>query len=418
MNAAGQAMPQNQLVDGVLSARGADDPQYAVATVDGLLQAAIESGASDLHFHPTAGPLKLFWRIDGVLQSIGQIPAEVAANVVTRLKVMARLLTYETGIPQEGRIAAETGTCEIRVSTFPTIFGEKAAVRLLPGASEGLARLENLALPEEITARLKAALGQTSGAILIVGPAGSGKTTTAYACLREIAATSAAGRSIATLEDPVEAVIESAAQGQVNEAAGFDMHTGLRCLVRQDPEVIFIGEIRDPHSANVALQAALTGQLVITTFHAGDAAEALSRLADMGVPPYVLRSGVACVVAQRLVRRLCHCATPGRPDQTEALALDVTSLRLPTGCDECRGTGYSGRTAAAEMLSMDDPAVAQDVLAQVDAKTLAATAAENGMTTLWRRAVALVEAGATSPDEVRRIFGTIEPVSKPSADRR
>ena len=395
-------------VDDVLSARRADDPQYAVVVTEALLRSAVQAGASDVHFVPGADELAIFWRIDGVLQRVGRTPQSVAANVVARLKVLARLLTYQTAMPQEGRIVADDFPCEVRVSTFPTVFGEKAVARILSNEAGDFARIASLRLPDDVCRSLYKALAQTSGAVLIVGPAGSGKTTTAYACLREVVAATGGARSIASLEDPVEVIVPGVSQSQVQESAGFDLLSGLRSLVRQDPEVIFFGEIRDPPSATAALQAALTGQLLITTFHAGDAAGALSRLADMGIPAYVLRSALNCVIAQRLLRRLCRCAEPRREsNDVDALGIDLSQFHVPVGCEACHGTGYSGRAAVAEVLSIGSAATAAAVLEEGDAQEIAAAARESGMKPLFPRAVELVEQGVTSPAEVRRVFGTI-----------
>jgi general secretion pathway protein E len=390
----------------LIASKTATDPDFAVSIVDALLAASAEAGASDLHLLPTPEGLDLRWRIDGVLQQLGTVPRELASNVVTRMKVLARLLTYQTAVPQEGRIAAPQSGVEVRISTFPTVFGEKIVARNLPQGPQSLARLEDLALPAEACGQLGAALSKTSGAIVVAGPAGSGKTTTAYACLREIVHRTSGARSVASLEDPVESVVSGVAQSQVAEAVGFDLLTGLRSLVRQDPEVIFIGEIRDPAAAGVAMQASLTGQLVITTFHASDAAGAACRLADMGIPPYVIRSGVRTIVSQRLLRRLCDCAA-AVPASAAARVLAVTSaqVREPRGCEKCRGTGYLGRIAVAEAMPMDDPAVARAVLDRVDASALRDIAISSGMRPLEAQAAALVEAGITSPAEALRVFG-------------
>ncbi len=393
-----------------LSTATSDDPQAAVAIVDALLAASADAGASDLHLLPSADGLAISWRIDGVLQPLGSVPNELASNVVTRLKVLARLLTYRTNVPQEGRIAARPGSVEVRISTFPTLFGEKIVARNLPRGEPPLARNADLGLPAEVSQSLRDALLQTSGALIVAGPAGSGKTTTAYSCLREIMDGGRSRRSIASLEDPVEVVVEGVAQSQVAEAAGFDLLTGLRSLVRQDPEVIFIGEIRDAEAAAVALQAALTGQLLITTFHATDAAVALSRLGEMGIPPYAIRSGVRSVVAQRLVRRLCDCARPAELDAAAALnlgrlELSAAGVKRPVGCEACRHTGYSGRLAVAEVLDLQSPRVAEAVLARSDAATLREAATASGMIGLYPRAAALMSEGVTSAEEVIRVFG-------------
>ncbi len=257
-------------------------------------------------------------------------------------------------------------------------------------------------------------LGETSGAIVLSGPAGSGKTTTIYACLRELAARSKGERSLATLEDPIEAVVPGVAQSQVNPAAGLTLESGLKSLLRQDPEVIAIGEIRDRATAEIALQAALTGHLILTTFHAGSACEVIGRLLDMGIEPYVVRSGLRAVVAQRLVRRLCSCSVPAVASH-QFLGLPVQSARLPRRLralpwhrlsrpHRARGTPASRRSE-----------IARAILARSDVRHLEQVAVEAGMIDRWERACAAVEAGLTSPEEVRRVLGVGSPTP---ADRR
>jgi type II secretory ATPase GspE/PulE/Tfp pilus assembly ATPase PilB-like protein len=383
------------------------NPRYATDVVERSLAAAREAGASDLHFLPGAAGLQLTWRLDGVLQPLALLPVKVAPNVVARLKVLADLLTYRTDVPQEGRIRGAPGEVEMRVSTFPTLFGEKAVVRMFAQPDRFLG-LDDLGLPEQVRDELSRILNETSGAIVLAGPAGSGKTTTIYACLRELAARSRGERSLVTLEDPIEAVVAGVAQAQVNAAAGLTLELGLKSLLRQDPEVIAIGEIRDRATAEIALQAALTGHLILTTFHAGSACDVIGRFLDMGIEPYVVRSGLRAVVAQRLARRLCSCAQPStRPD--DFLGLPVQSVKLPRGCDACRGTGYSGRTVLAEMLLPESDEMARAVLARSDVRELERVAVSAGMIDRWSRACAAVEAGLTSPGEVRRILGVARP---------
>lgn len=399
-------------VDALLAARGLEDPEYATDLVDGLLNEANQAGASDLHFQPTSEGLQLKWRIDGVLQILGCVPKEVASNVIVRLKVLARLLTYQTQIPQEGRISQGADSLDIRISTFPTVFGEKAVARLLPTSDSKLARIGDLALPSEVSDAVITALLQTSGAVLIVGPAGSGKTTTAYACLREILDRSQFQRSIASVEDPVEKVIDQVAQSEVAESVGFDLTSGLRSLVRQDPDVIFVGEIRDPGTAEIAFQAALTGQLVVTTFHAPDASAAICRLSDMGIPPYVLRSATNCVVGQQLVRRLCRCALDAQEvDETSKvesnLGLAIDKWRVPHGCEACRQSGYRGRQIVAELLDLSIPEIASMIQSGTDAHQLQATARQKGMRPLLEQALMLASNGVTSPAEIVRVFGIV-----------
>lgn len=384
--------------------RNALDPAFAQDFVHTLLTEAIQAGASDVHLLPTATSLDLLWRLDGVLQQVGQFPISAAANILGRLKVLANLLTYYTDRPQEGRLQFAEQAIEMRLSTFPTLHAEKAVVRIFNSAGQRLSYLADLGLPTSITVALQELLVETSGAILITGPAGSGKTTTAYAALREIAVQSAAGRSLVSLEDPIEAVVSGVAQSQVNPTAGFDLATGLRSILRQDPEVILLGEIRDRETAQVACQAAMTGQLLLSTFHATTATGAIGRLHDMGIEPYVLRSALRAVIAQRLVRRLCDCAQ--RTDEKEPrLGLPVSQIRVPVGCDRCRQTGYLGRIVLAELLLPAWPTVGQGILAQEDVVNLNRRALEAGMVPLSQRALECAASGLTSAAEIRRVLG-------------
>jgi type II secretory ATPase GspE/PulE/Tfp pilus assembly ATPase PilB-like protein len=248
----------------------------------------------------------------------------------------------------------------------------------------------DLGLPAEIQSELSRLLGETSGAIVISGPAGSGKTTTAYACLRQIMRDSQGRRSAVSLEDPIEMALDGVAQSQVNPAAGFDLPTGLRSLMRQDPEVILVGEIRDAETAFTAFQASLTGHLVLSTFHAGSAVSGLARLIDMGIEPYLVRSGLRAMLHQRLLRRLCTCAAAGSP----------------VGCPLCWQTGYRGRLVLAELLPPLAGELGQAVLERRDAVELDRLATAAGMTTMQQRARAAIEARQTDAAEVRRVLGS------------
>jgi general secretion pathway protein E len=386
-----------------LAAFDALDPRYATLVVEQLLAAGGEAEASDLHLLPTADGLDVRWRVDGVLELLATLPARLAPNVVARLKVLAGLLTYRTDVPQEGRVRIEASAAEVRVSTFPTLFGEKAVVRLFADRSR-YQSLDSLGLRGEIVGELRRLLAETSGAVLVTGPAGSGKTTTLYACLREIAERSRSRRSLASLEDPIEMAVPGVAQTQVNAAAGFDLATGLRFLLRQDPEVIMVGEIRDRATAETAFQASLTGHLVLSTFHAGSAAGAISRLCDMEIAPYLLRSGILAILSQRLVRRLCDCAQP-TDDPDLRLGLPVAKMRLAQGCPACGGAGYRGRLVLAEMLTVQRNERARAIVSRGDRLRLEQFAIESGMVPLVERACEAIEAGLTSPAEVRRVLG-------------
>ena len=388
----------------VLATKTAGKAASAVEIVDSVLEAARKSGASDVHLIPIESGLEVHWRIDGVLHAIETLREEISANVVSRLKVLAGLLTYRSETPQEGRIQSPGDTdVEMRVSTFPTMFGEKAVVRLFAGSGQ-YQRFETLGLSADVQAGLSDLLMESGGVIMDCGPAGSGKTTTIYACLRELADKFGSQRSLVSLEDPIEAVIPGVAQSQINAAAGFDYETGLKSLMRQDPEVILVGEIRDRVAAETVFQAALTGHLVLTTFHAGSATGAICRLSDMGIEPYLLRTGLLGIVAQRLVRSLCDCAKESSSGD-DLLGLDLASCHVSVGCEKCRGTGYHGRLLLAEFLRTESSELGRAILSRSDADELESLAISAGMKTRWDRAIEAVGSGQTSPAEVRRVFG-------------
>lgn len=379
------------------------DPEYASRSVDAALAAARRAGASDVHFQPTGDGLELKYRVDGVLMPVAVFPAPLAVNITARLKVLSGLLTYHTDRPQEGRIRLPRDDVEMRVCTFPTLHGERTVVRLF-GGTQRYQHLDDLGLPEDVLRPLRLLVSETSGAILVSGPAGSGKTTTVYASLREIARQSGGARSLVSIEDPIEVAVDGVAQSQVHPPAGLDLASGLRFLMRQDPEVIMVGEIRDRPTAEAALQASLTGQLMLSTFHAGSAAETVGRLLDMGLEPYVLRSGLLAIVNQRLLRRLCSCAEPAA-DAEARLGLAVGRAMAPRGCEKCGGTGYHGRLLLVEMITLSRSELAQAVLARCETAVIERLAVEAGMFSRWQRACRAVEEGLTSPAEVRRVLG-------------
>ena len=381
--------------------------------IDELLETARIRGASDLHLVPTETALELSWRVDGVLHHVGHLPRALSSNVVARLKVLAELLTYRTDIPQEGRIRSGDNTLDMRVSTFPTLFGEKTVVRLLR-TSDQFSRVDDLGLPDDVRHLLHQSLNCRGGVLLVTGSAGSGKTTTLYACLRELATAKGRPLSLVSLEDPIESVVTGVAQSQVNPAAGFDYATGLRSLMRQDPEVIMVGEIRDRETAETVLQASLTGHLVLTTFHAGSGAEAIGRLADMGIEPYLLRSGLLAILCQRLLRRLCHCNQPA-PKDTPQSPWSTGSHHVAAGCPDCHETGYAGRGVIAEWLDPSVPAIADAILRRNDSRSLHAAAVSVGHVDLATRSIAAINSGWTTPQEVTRVLGLPSPNSPSGA---
>lgn len=373
-----------------LDAIDADDDHRVIHTVDLVLNEVVRCGASDVHFEPTAATLELRFRVDGVMRTAAMLPRELAPNVVARLKVLAELLTYRTDVPQEGGIRGRSANSspDMRVSTFPTVHGEKAVVRVFHANNPTL-ELEQLGLPDDILKPLSDLLQERGGAVYLTGPSGSGKTTTIYACLRRLVR-DVLGRHVVTIEDPVEQLVAGATQSQVRPGTEFDFARGLRSIMRQDPDVIMVGEIRDPETAAVATEAALTGHLVFSTLHAGSAAGVIGRLIEMGVEPYLLTSGLKGILNQRLLRKLC----------------DVCRVNdgCGPGCDLCHGSGYRGRFLVAELL-MPDAVLRRAILAKTDTDELERIATNSGLRTIRTAAMEAVAAGHTTLQEVDRVLG-------------
>ncbi len=380
-------MTLNEELESLFSKIEVGDEKYAVNAVDLLLDLAQRRLASDLHLLPDESRTHLvpYFRIDGVLEPAGRIPG--AVNIVSRLKVIANLLTYRTDIPQEGRVKAASTESEIRISTFPTTHGEKVVIRFFVGSGD-YRILADLKYPEDIEQRLREILQQTSGLLLTCGPSGVGKTTMLYAAIRHLQQPGSVVRSICTLEDPVEAILPGVSQSLIKPETEFSYERGLISLMRQDPDVIMVGEIRDRETAEIVFQASLTGHLVLSTFHAGTAADALGRLADMGIEPYLIRSGLSAILAQRLLRKLCSCHGTAE-----------------TGCEKCRGRKYLGRIVAAELLSMDDPEIGRAILEKLDVQTIYQLAKNSGMVPMLERARRMTEEGVTTVEECDRVFG-------------
>jgi type II secretory ATPase GspE/PulE/Tfp pilus assembly ATPase PilB-like protein len=372
-------------------------PDGVVAAVDLVLEEAVRRSASDVHFEPTPAALGVRLRIDGVLRPVAALPSRLIPNVIGRLKVMADLLTYRIDIPQEGGVRPDgvLRGADLRVSTFPTVHGEKAVVRIFNAAAR-LLDLEDLGLPPDVLARLTGLLQERTGAVLLTGPSGSGKTTTIYACLRRMVGDKA-GRHFVTIEDPVEQWVEGVTQSQARPGTEFDFARGLRSLLRQDPDVIMVGEIRDRETAAVAVEAALTGHLVFSTLHAGSACGVIGRLLDMGVEPYLLTSGIKGILNQRLLRRLCEQCRRRTESGWEAV-----------GCDACLSVGYHGRFLVAELLT-PDATLRRAILAKADTDELETVAARSGWRTIRTTADEAVADGQTTPAEVVRVLGPARP---------
>ncbi|QDS95528.1 Putative type II secretion system protein E [Roseimaritima multifibrata] len=377
-----------------------DSDQYAVELVDAILDQGWQQGASDIHLHPRSDSWEILFRIDGALVPIATVPKSSRTDPSARLMVLAGLPTYKVGQPLEGRIDLSIDARDMRVGLFPTLYGQRAVIRLFRAEAQ-LHELATLGLGEEVTSTLAALTTETEGAILLTGPAGSGKTTTLYACLRAIVGRPVR-RSVLTIEDPPESVLAGVSQSQIDAASGMSLAAALRSAVRQDPEVLLVSEIRDPETAEAALQASLTGHLVFSSLHAPDTATAVQRLVQMGLPPYLIRSGVRALCSQRLLRKRCvECR-------------DVPLIRSGENglreCPECLGVGYHGRVAIAELMVLDgDDAVGNVVGAllegTVPANQIGQAAADAGMVTLAQRAWQLVEEGITDEAELYRVLG-------------
>ncbi len=365
-------------------------PAGVVGLVDALIARAIAARASDVHFEPDADGLCVRFRVDALLHDVERIPAAIAANVVARLKVLAGLLTYRTDVPQEGGLPAGADRpCDIRVATFPTIHGERVVLRLL-GQAARLLGLDDLGHAADTTAGLRAALARTQGLVLVCGPAGSGKTTTLHALLAHLRATRP-GASILSIEDPVEVRHPGITQIEVQPERGLTYAVALRSLLRQDPQVLMIGEVRDADTARLVIEAALTGHLLLSTLHSGSAGAGIVRLREMGLPPYQITSALEAVLAQRLVRTVCACTAGGGPAGAHA------------ACPQCLGTGYAGRCAIGRLVTLSSE-LRQGILAGADASDLERLCPGS----LAEDARRLVAAGRTTEEECRRILGSAE----------
>jgi general secretion pathway protein E len=379
------------------------DDAPAIRLINGIIAEAVRQGVSDIHIEPYESGLVVRMRVDGVLRETLRMPAHVAPVVVSRIKVMARLDIAERRVPQDGRIGLTLGgkLLDVRVSTLPSRAGERVVMRILDKENAGI-DLDVLGMTPQTLALLRDALSEPNGIILVTGPTGSGKTTTLYAGLRLL---NDGSRNILTVEDPVEYAIDGVGQTQVNSKVGLTFAAGLRAILRQDPDVVMIGEIRDRETAEIAVQASLTGHLVLSTVHTNDAAGAITRMRDMKVEPFLLASTLRAVIAQRLVRRLCpECRRAERADASVAKLLGVeqgTTIYEPGGCAACSNTGFKGRVGVFEAVRIDDT-IRRLINSDADEDAIAAHAFAKspGLTSAAR---ALVREGLTTPEEAVRI---------------
>jgi general secretion pathway protein E len=379
-----------------------------IKLVNLLLSGAIKDRASDIHIEPYQTVVKVRYRIDGILYDILSLPRKIHSPLVSRVKIMAKLNIAEKRLPQDGRIEIKVAdrSVDIRVSTIPTAFGERVVLRLLDKTASIL-MLSDLGMDEHKIGTFNRLIQSPYGIVLVTGPTGSGKTTTLYAALTSI---NQPAVNIITIEDPIEYQIDGIGQIQVNPKIDLTFAQGLRSIVRQDPDVILVGEIRDRETAEIAIQSSLTGHLVFSTLHTNDAASAVTRLIDMGIEPFLVTSSVIAIIAQRLVRVLCpKCKEAYTPDD-ESLAnlgidkkrLDRESLYRKQGCAACMNTGYRGRTAIFEILTLDDP-LRRLILKTSDANQIQDEALKRGMTNLLADGARKVLAGVTTIEEVFRV---------------
>ncbi len=397
--------PQGADLDKLAEESESDAP--TVMLVSQIIKRAVERGASDIHFEPEERLMRIRFRVDGVLQPDILIPKSVMPLVTARIKVMAELDVSENRVPQDGRASVIIGrrTYHLRVSCLPTAYGESAVLRILSSGAQFL-KLANLGMAEDVETALQSAIQHPHGVIIVTGPTGSGKSTTLYAVLREVCT---GERSIFTLEDPIEYRMQGVRQTQIRDEVGLTFSAGLRSLLRQDPDVMLIGETRDTETAQLMVRAALTGHLVFTTLHTNDAPGALPRLMDMGVEPYLLPDSLIAVLGQRLVRRLCrHCRRPvEEPEQVfEKLKLkrpeSPLNLWSAQGCAQCGGAGYRGRQGIFELMNIDQR-FHEPIVRRAGAPEYARLAREGGMRTMFEDGIRQSLLGVTTIQEVFRV---------------
>ncbi len=379
-----------------------------IRLVNRIILKAIEFRASDIHFEPFEDQFKVRFRVDGVLHEIESPPKRLQAAIISRIKIMADLDIAERRLPQDGRIKLKIASRDVdfRISTIPTLFGESLVMRVLD-RDMLILDLEKIGFPRRLLERYMTLIHQPYGMILVTGPTGSGKTSTLYTSLAKI---NAPENKIITLEDPVEYYLSGVNQIQVNRKIGMTFASGLRAIVRQDPDIILVGEIRDRETAEIAIQSALTGHLLFSTLHTNDAVGAISRLLDMGVEGFLLSSTLLGVLAQRLVRVICeNCKQPVAPDEKHLSAMGLSEKDIEgvtfysgKGCESCRHTGFSGRTALFEYLAIDAD-IRNEISKKSDSETIKKIALEKGLKTLRQNGWEKIKDGVTTLSEVLRV---------------
>jgi type II secretory ATPase GspE/PulE/Tfp pilus assembly ATPase PilB-like protein len=378
--------------------------------VNYLIYDAIKAGASDIHIEPWENTLVVRVRLNGVLTELAHLPLDLMEKVSGRFKVMANLVSYQSFLPQEGHASAdpELGGVELRISVFPTTRGEKIVVRIFDPSNRSF-DLAGLGFDEETLVNLTKLLARPSGLVLLTGPTGSGKTTAIYAALTHIVQRAGPAISVSTVEDPVEFNLPMISQSQINPAQDFTYPKALRSLMRQDPQVIMVGEIRDAETAAIAVQAGLTGHLVISTIHSGIAAGVFARLINMEIEPFLLASSIIGVLGIRLIRKNCpSCSHPDQPEPSllrmvPEEVLPVADFRRGSGCSECLQTGFSGRTALTELL-VPGEVFREAILQKRPTRALQEVAIQQGMQTMWQNGLRRVLKGQTTLEELLRVI--------------
>jgi len=376
--------------------------------VNYIVHDSVQAGASDIHFEPWQESMAVRIRVAGQLTEMIHLPSELRERISGRFKVMANMASHLTGVPQDGKVnmGPEFGNAQLRVSIFPTMLGEKVVCRIFDPTSRSF-DIDKLGLDPDTKEKFIQLVNKPNGLILLTGPTGSGKTTAIYSALHYLLAKHGTAVSIASVEDPVEVPIPTVSQAQLNPAQDFTFASALRSLMRQDPQIIMVGEIRDPETAGIAVQAGLTGHMVISTVHSGTTAGVFARLINMGIEPFLLASSILGVMGVRLVRKNCaFCAIPYEPEAALLKALtqeqiDNASFRKGSGCAECNDTGYSGRFSITELLQVGD-IVRDAVMEKKPTRLIQQIAVEQGMRTLWQNGLARVLAGETTLEEVAR----------------
>jgi type IV pilus assembly protein PilB len=385
----------------------ADKDAPVIKLVHSIVAEAIDQGASDIHIDPSEGDMRVMFRVDGVLAPAATLKRGMAASIISRVKIMSEIDISERRIPQDGRFAltVDGRRVDVRVVTLPLVHGEGACLRILDKGVT-VKGLESLGMQRTEQDRFAYAIKRPNGAVLVSGPTGSGKSTTLYAALGAI---NDGSRSILTIEDPVESRLAGIKQMQVSPKAGLTFGSGLRSMLRADPDVIMVGEIRDRETAHIAVEAALTGHLVLSTLHTRDAPSALGRLIDMGIEPFLVSSAIDCIVAQRLVRMLCsHCKQLSKAPEAVLAEYGLYGAEAyePVGCSRCAATGYRGRMGIYEVMSVSEEVRAL-VLARASVDDIAAAAVGQGMRRLRDDGIAKVRAGQTSIAEIERMTSSV-----------